>query len=236
MNYKSSSLNHIAIIMDGNRRWAKTQEMDSTFGHITGLENIQNIIQCLIKNNIKYLTLFALSTENLNRDKDEIEFLFSLFQRAIIKYRDFLIRNKIAFKIIGNRKIIDKSLQNEVNNLIKKTQIVKPQCTLVIAFNYGSKQEIINSTKNIAKKVIDKKLTINQINEDVFKKNMQSKSIPDPDLLIRTGGELRISNFLLWQLSYTELYFTKINWPDFSEKDLEDSINDFYQRKRNFGK
>ena len=236
MNYKSSPLNHIAIIMDGNRRWAKARNKDSMFGHKTGLENIPNIIQCSIKYNIKYLTLFAFSTENLSRDVNEIEFLFTLFQQAIIRYEDFLIKNKIAFKIIGDLKIIDKSLQDEINNLIKKTKIAEPKCTLVIAFNYGSKQEIINSTKNIVQKVIDKKLTIDQINEDVFKRNMQSKSIPDPDLLIRTGGELRISNFLLWQLSYTELYFTKINWPDFSEKDLEDFINDFYQRKRNFGK
>jgi undecaprenyl diphosphate synthase len=236
MNYNKDKLEHVAIIMDGNRRWAKTHNQDSKFGHQTGLENIQNIIKHILKHGIKYLTLFAFSTENLNRNKNEIEFLFKLFQNAVIQYEEFLIENKISFRIIGDLKIVDKQLQDGVNNLIDKTEIENPRCTLILAFNYSGRQEIINATKQIAKKAKCDEIDIDFMNEDVFKKNMQSNYIPDPDILIRTGGELRISNFLLWQLSYTELYFTQINWPDFSEQDLEDAVNDFYKRKRNFGK
>jgi undecaprenyl diphosphate synthase len=222
--------------MDGNRRWAKNKNLQVGDGHQAGLINIEKIVKWFSELDIKYLTLFALSVENLNRTKEELDFLFNLFRYAILKYEPFFIENKIGFRIIGNLDIFDEKLVQDVHNLSKKTFELKPKLDLIIAFNYSGRQEIIETTKKLCFDVQNGKLDTKSLNEDLFKKNMESGDIPDPDIIIRTGREERVSNFLLWQLAYSELYFSDKNWPDFSTEDLKKILENYYQRNRNFGK
>ena len=222
------SPSHIAIIMDGNGRWGVKKYNNRDKGHYYGLQNINNVIQNCIKLNIKYLTLYTFSTENWNRPKKEIDYLFYLFKYFYKKNFNNLNKNNIRIKFIGNLKNIPKELKNIIKNIQEKTK-KNNAITVIFAFNYGAKSELINAFKNILK---SKK---KEINEELVSNNLYTKNIPDPDILIRTGGEKRLSNFLLWQISYTELFFIDKYWPDFTFLDLKKIVNTFNVIKRKFG-
>ena len=224
------SPSHIAIIMDGNGRWGLKKYKDRNKGHYFGLQNINKIIKDCIKINIKYLTLYTFSTENWNRPKKEIDYLFFLFKYFYKKNFNKLNKNNIKIKFIGNLKNIPKDLKVIIKKIQDKTKN-NSAITVIFAFNYGAKSELVNAFKNIIKN----KNKVNNINEDLINNNLYTKNIPDPDILIRTGGEKRLSNFLLWQLSYAELYFINKNWPDFNFLDLKQIINTFRVTKRKFG-
>ncbi len=224
------SPSHIAIIMDGNGRWGLKKYKDRNKGHYYGLQNINKIIKDCIKINIKYLTLYTFSTENWNRPKKEIDYLFFLFKYFYKKNFNKLNKNNIKIKFIGNLKNIPKDLKVIIKKIQDKTKN-NDAITVIFAFNYGAKSELVNAFKNIIKN----KNKVNKINEDLINNNLYTKNIPDPDILIRTGGEKRLSNFLLWQLSYAELFFINKNWPDFNFLDLKKIINTFRVTKRKFG-
>ena len=221
-----NSLNHVAIIMDGNGRWGLKKKKSRNFGHKEGLKTVEKIINISIKNKIKYLTLFVFSTENWKRPKKEINFLFNLLENFLLKKIKDLNQNKIRLKIIGLKKF-DKKLNNLLKESEKKTKL-NNNLQINLALNYGSKIEIINAFKRLIKK--------NQkINEKNLTLNLDTKNIPDPEILIRTGDTHRLSNFLLWQLSYTEIFFEKKLWPDFNENDYKRIISKYKKLKRNFG-
>ena len=224
------SPSHIAIIMDGNGRWGLKKYKDRNKGHYFGLQNINKIIKDCVKINIKYLTLYTFSTENWNRPKKEIDYLFFLFKYFYKKNFNTLNKNNIKIKFIGNLKNIPKDLKVIIKKIQDKTKN-NSAITVIFAFNYGAKSELVNAFKNIIKN----KNKVNKINEDLINNNLYTKNIPDPDILIRTGGEKRLSNFLLWQLSYAELFFINKNWPDFNFFDLKKIINTFRVTKRKFG-
>ena len=219
-------LNHVAIIMDGNGRWGLKYKNSRNLGHKAGLNTVEKIIKETIKNKIKFLTLFAFSTENWKRPKKEINYLFNLLENFLINRIEDLHKQNIKLKILGARKFSPK-LNKLLNNSEKKT-LKNTKLQINLALNYGSKSEIINAFK-----IIKKNKTI--ISEKTLSKNLQTKNIPDPDLLIRTGNTKRLSNFLLWQLAYSEIFFEKKLWPDFNEKDYLKIIKEFKLIKRNFG-
>ena len=225
---------HIAIIMDGNGRWAKKKGLPRITGHQYGVNVIKNIIRQCKKMDIKILTLFAFSSENWNRPTIEVSNFMFLFlmtlKKEVIKFH----KEKICFKIIGKIKDLSKDIQKEILYAKKLTKNNKA-FFLNIAINYGGKWDIVQACKSISKDIMDKKIMIDNINEDNFQLKLSLSEYPEPDLFIRTGGEKRISNFLLWQLAYTEYYFTDVLWPDFNEKDLNKAILDFHKRKRKFG-
>ena len=219
-------IHHIAIIMDGNGRWGVKHKKSRNLGHKEGLKTVEKIIKLSIKRNIKYLTLFAFSTENWKRPKNEVNFLFELLENFLKEKINMLIENNIKFKVIGNKIFLSK-----INNLLNKSEkLTKRNSKLQVnlALNYGSKNELVNSFKNILKK--NKK-----INEKTIAKYLYTSKIPDPDLLIRTGNTRRLSNFMLWQLAYSEIYFEKKLWPDFNENDFDKILTNFKKVKRNFG-
>ena len=219
-------IKHVAIIMDGNGRWGIKHKKSRNFGHKEGLKTVEKIIKSSIKNKIKYLTLFAFSTENWKRPKKEVTYLFNLLENFLLNRIDDLHKQNIRLKIIGI-----KSFSKKLNNLLsyseKKTSKNK-KLQINLALNYGSKIEILSAFKKISKKKVI-------LNEKNFNKYLQTKDIPDPDLLIRTGNTNRLSNFLLWQLAYSEIFFEKKLWPDFSIKDYNRIIKSFKKIKRNFG-
>ena len=219
---------HIAIIMDGNGRWGLKKYNDRNKGHFYGLQNINKVIKNCIKLHIKYLTLYTFSTENWNRPKKEIEYLFFLFKFFYQKNFNKINKNNIRIKFIGDLKNIPADLKVIIKKIQEKTKN-NNRITVVFAFNYGAKSELINAFKKIHK---NKK---NKINEELISNNLYTKNIPDPDILVRTGGEKRLSNFLLWQLSYAELFFIEKSWPDFNFFDLKKIVNKFSGIKRRFG-
>ena len=218
---------HVAIIMDGNGRWGKKYKNSRNAGHKAGVNTVEIIINESIKNKIQFLTLYTFSTENWKRPKKEINFLFSLLENFLIKKIDELIKGDIKIKFIGNLKTLPKTLQKLMKEAEKKTS-TNNKIKVNIALNYGSKSEIINAVKVINKN--KKKITEKNIENNLYTKNM-----PNPDILIRTGETQRLSNFLLWQLAYTEIFFEKKLWPDFKAKDYNIIINKFKIIKRNFG-
>ncbi len=220
-------IKHVAIIMDGNGRWGLNKRKSRNFGHKEGLKSVEKIIKETIKKNIKFLTLYAFSTENWKRPRNEIKYLFNLLENYLKNKILNLHKNGIKIKIIGNKKRFSKKLNKLLMNVEKKTFNNK-RLQINLALNYGSKDEIINSIKIIKKK--KKKIKISNIN-----KNLYTKGIPDPDILIRTGDTNRLSNFLLWQIAYTEIFFEKKLWPDFSEKDYIKILKKYKKIKRNFG-
>tara|TARA_B100000989_G_scaffold285442_1_gene253170 strand:- start:241 stop:915 length:675 start_codon:yes stop_codon:yes gene_type:complete len=220
-------LNHVAIIMDGNGRWGLKNKNSRNAGHKAGLNTVEKIIKETIKNNIKFLSLYAFSTENWKRPKKEINFLFNLLENFLENKIDELNKQKIRLKIIG-KKNFSLKLNNLLNVSEKKTSKNK-RLQINLALNYGSKTELINAFKDLRK---NKEI----FNEKNLRKYLQTKNIPDPDVLIRTGSTKRLSNFLLWQLAYSEIFFEKKLWPDFTEKDYNKIIKDFKRIKRNFGK
>ena len=222
------SPSHIAIIMDGNGRWGLKKYKDRNKGHYYGLQNINKIIKDCLKINIKYLTLYTFSTENWNRPKKEVNYLFYLFKYFYKKNFIKLNKNNIRIKFIGDLINIPKDLKAIIKKIQEKTKN-NDKITVIFAFNYGAKSELINAFK----KILKNKNKI--INEELVSNNLYTKYVPDPDILIRTGGEKRLSNFLLWQLSYAELFFINKNWPDFNFFDLKKIINTFRVTKRKFG-
>ena len=220
-------IKHVAIIMDGNGRWGLKKKGSRNYGHRAGLNTVEQIIKETLKQKIKHLTLYTFSTENWKRPKKEILFLFSLLENFLIKKIENLIKNQIKLKIIGNKKKLSLKLQKLLIESEKKT-FKNNKLQINLALNYGSKEEILNSFKLINKQ--KKKVTEKNIND-----NLYTKFIPNPDLLIRTGNTQRLSNFLLWQLAYTEIFFEKKLWPDFKRNDYKKIINKFRLLKRNFG-
>ena len=220
-------IKHVAIIMDGNGRWGTKKKKSRNFGHKQGLKTVEKIIKESIRKKIKYLTLYAFSTENWKRPKNEINYLFSLLYNFLTNKIDELDKEKIRLFVIGKKKFSKK-----LNNLLKYSEKLtskNKKLQINLALNYGSKSEIINAINNLK----NKNLTINTKN---ISRNLYTKNIPDPDILIRTGNRKRLSNFLLWQLAYSEIYFEDKLWPDFNEKDYNRILNKFKKTKRNFGK
>ncbi len=222
---------HIAIIMDGNGRWAKKRLLPRISGHRRGLESVKTVITQCQKLNIPFLTLFAFSTENWLRPTQEVDFLMSLFQDSIKKESSSLIKNNIRFKLIGDRKPFPKKLIDKIKDLENLTE-KNTGLTLSIAINYGGRWDIVNAVNEYRKKNHFKK----PFTQKNLIQNLSLNFAPDPDLLIRTGGEKRISNFLIWQFSYTELYFTETLWPDFNEKAFISALIEFQKRERRYGK
>lgn len=232
---KETNLKHIAIIMDGNRRWAKKRMLPSAAGHKKGVEALRATLKACAKFNVKYLTVYAFSTENWKRDKEEVEFLMSLLAKTIVNEVPKFIENDIKLTFIGDRKSLNKEIIEVLEFGEKETAHCKT-LNLQIAFNYGARMEITNAVKALAKKVQDGEIKTEEINENLISENLYTSSIPDPDLLIRTGGEKRISNYLLWQIAYSEIYVTDIFWPEFDEIALAGAILEFNSRQRRFGK
>ncbi|MBQ8886178.1 MAG: isoprenyl transferase [Candidatus Gastranaerophilales bacterium] len=232
---KNTNFQHVAIIMDGNRRWAKKRLLPSAAGHKKGVEALRSTLKACAKFGIKYLTVYAFSTENWNRDKEEVEFLMSLLAKTIVNEVPEFIENDIKLTFIGDRKTLSKDIIEVLEFGEKETAHCKT-LNLQIAFNYGARMEITNAFKALAEKVKNGKLELNEINEDLISQNLYTSNIPDPDLLIRTGGEQRISNYLLWQCAYSEIYITDIFWPEFDENALADAVLEFNSRQRRFGK
>ena len=224
-------LNHVAIIMDGNGRWGLKYKKSRNEGHKEGLITIEKIIKETIKQKIKYLTLYAFSTENWNRPKREVNALMSLLVSTINKETKTLLDNNIRLEAIGNIEELPTKCQSELKESIEKTKHGN-RTTLILALSYSSRWEIINAIKQIVKNEVSEK----NINEELFSQYLTTKGVPNPELLIRTSGEQRISNFLLWQIAYSELYFTDILWPEFRREDLFEAIYKFQQRERRFGK
>ncbi len=219
--------NHVAIIMDGNGRWALQKGKSRNYGHQRGLRAIEKIVDYSIKKKISYLTLFTFSSENWKRPKKEVNFLFKLLENYFKKNLLKVIKSGIKVKIIGNRSKLASNLRKIIKLVENKTKKNK-KILVQLALNYGSKQEIINSLKIVNKK--KQKVTIKN-----FEKTLYTSSFPDPDILIRTGGQRRLSNFLLWQIAYTEIFFVKKMWPDFNNNDFQKILNEFKKIKRNFG-
>jgi len=226
---------HIAIIMDGNGRWAKKNGMDRYMGHKEGVASVRKITEATGRLGVDYLTLYTFSTENWNRPKEEVDALMSLMISAIHDDSGELMTNNVRLRIMGDINRLPLSTHQSLREVVKKTS-ENTGLNLTLALSYSSRWEITEAAKTIAAEVKAGTITIDQINEETFSEHLATVGIPDPDLLIRTGGEQRISNYLLWQLAYAELYFTDAYWPDFHEENLYEAILDYQQRERRFGK
>lgn len=226
---------HIAIILDGNRRWAKKRGMPTLQGHTEGADNLERIARYCSKLGVKYLTVYAFSTENWKRTEDEVKYLMNLMAEYIGSFEVRFKDSNAVIRLVGNIDRLPKKLQDSIIKIEEKTKN-NTGLILNLCINYGGREEIVNATKAIADKVASGDLKLDDINEDMFPNYLRTGNIPDPDLFIRAGGEKRLSGFLLWQSSYSELYFSDVLWPDFNENELDKAINEFNSRKRNFGK
>jgi undecaprenyl diphosphate synthase len=226
---------HLAIIMDGNGRWAKQKGLMRALGHESGAESVKENIKASAKLGIEFLTLYAFSTENWNRPAIEVNTLMKLLIRSLKKEVKTLQDNNIKLNAIGNLEKLPKSAQSELLDVINKTKD-NTRMTLTLALSYGSREEIVNAVRNISDKVKNNIISIDSIDDSIINEHLYTRNLPEVDLLIRTSGEHRISNFLLWQIAYAELYFTDILWPDFKEKDLYEAIISYQKRERRFGK
>lgn len=225
---------HIAIIMDGNRRWAKERGLDPKLGHKKGAETLEKIASYANEIGLKYMTVYAFSTENWKRTKEEIGALMLLLQTYLDRFLNKESLRNIRVRVLGDVESLDKGLKESIYKIVEKSKN-NTGLTLNIAFNYGGRAEIIRAVKNISNQFKNNEIEIDDINEDLISKNLYTAGEPEPDLLIRPGGEFRISNFLLWQLAYTEFLFIDKFWPDFSEEDLLNAIKTFEKRNRKFG-
>ena len=232
---KDNLPNHIAIIMDGNGRWAKEKNMPRAIGHTNGVKSALSISELCAKLGVKYLTLYTLSLENLSRPKLEVSSLMLLLSNSIKNELAKMKSNNVQFNVIGARDKLSKKINNQLDFAISETSN-NNGLKLSLALAYSSREEIINCVKLISRKVTDKKININDIDCEVINNHLFTHNIPDPDLLVRTGSENRLSNFLLWQSAYTELFFSKKYWPDFKDEDLCEAIYDFQNRDRRFGR
>ncbi|QER41716.1 isoprenyl transferase [Thermodesulfobacterium sp. TA1] len=226
---------HVAIIMDGNGRWAKKHGLPRIYGHKVGAETAKKIIEKTYELNIPYLTLFAFSKENWGRPKEEVEGIWELFRIYLQKERPFLLEKGIRLKVIGDRKDLSEDLRNLIAEVEEETKH-NSRLNLCLALSYGGRDEILKAVKEIAQKAKQGLLDPEKIDEEVFRKHLYTQDIPDPDLLIRTSGEERLSNFLLFQTAYTELYFTPVYWPEFNEEEYLKALYSYQQRERRFGK
>lgn len=227
--------NHVAIIMDGNGRWAKLIGKPRIFGHKNGVNSVKQVIEASVEMGIKFLTLYAFSTENWNRPKLEVKTLMALLVSSLKKELKTLQKNNIKLNAIGSIENLPSQVHNELFEVINKTKN-NTALTLTLALSYGSREEIVNVIKNLSEKVVNNNLSIEEINEKIINNHLYTFSLPDVDLMIRTSGEKRISNFLLWQIAYAELYFCNTLWPDFKKDDLFKAIEDYQKRERRFGK
>lgn len=225
---------HIAIIMDGNGRWAKKRSMPRVFGHKQGAKSVRNITTACAELGVRYLTLYAFSTENWKRPAQEVGFLMKLLSDYLDKETKTLMKNNIRLLTIGEIDKMDKAVYAKLQS-VKKITSKNSGLTLILALNYGSKREITRALKSIASDVKNKKIKPSDINEELISSKLFTAGIPDPELLIRTSGEMRISNFLLWQIAYSEIYITDILWPDFGKNNLLRAIEEFNRRERRYG-
>ena len=225
---------HIAIIMDGNRRWAKAKGKPASFGHKEGAKTLEKIVRYANKIGLEYITVYAFSTENWKRAEEEVKALMFLFQSYLNDYSKRADSENIKVQFLGDRTALSPAMQNSMSECIERTKN-NTGVTFNIAINYGGRDEILRAIKNIAQDVKDNKLQIDEISEQIVSDNLYTKKQPDPDLLIRTSGEMRLSNFLPWQLVYSEFLFVNKNWPDFTEQDLDNAIEEFQRRTRKFG-
>ncbi len=226
---------HVAIIMDGNGRWAKARMMPRIVGHRKGVETVRSIVEECSRIGIRYLTLFAFSAENWSRPKTEVRSLMGLLKKYIRMEVPRMMQNNIRFNIIGNRQELPDDVMAGVEEAIARTAD-NTGMTLTLALSYGSRQELLHAAACCAADLASGRITTAELNEERFSSYLYSAAMPDPDLLIRTSGETRISNFLLWQLAYTELYFTEVNWPDFDHRELYRALADYQARERRFGR
>jgi len=226
---------HLAIIMDGNGRWAKQKGFLRAFGHENGTKSVRLTVEACAKLGIANLTLYAFSTENWNRPKLEVDTLMKLLISSLKKELKTLQDNNISLNTIGNIEMLPQSAQKELLDVVEKTK-GNSRMVLTLALSYGSREEIINAVKKISDKVKNNIISIDAIDESIINQHLYTQNLPDVDLLIRTSGEHRISNFLLWQIAYAELYFTEVLWPDFKEEDLYEAIISYQKRERRFGK
>lgn len=225
---------HIAIIMDGNGRWAKQKGEQRAFGHASGVESVREALTAASEIGVKHLTLYAFSTENWNRPKDEVEALMNLLVQTILSEVEQLNKNKVRLKAIGDIENLPNECREALLEAIDKTK-ENDRIDLILALSYSSRWEIERAMKSIAQDYADKKISLKEINQDLISSKLSTNGIPDPELLIRTSGECRVSNFLLWQIAYSELHFTPVLWPDFKQEHLFQAILDYQGRERRFG-
>ena len=233
-NLENGYPEHIAIIMDGNRRWARNKGLEVKEGHKKGAETLQNIAKYCNDIGIKYLTVYAFSTENWKRSKEEVGTLMLLLKNYLTEFSRKANTENMRLKVLGDITALEKGLQNSIQKAVERTK-ENTGLTVNIAFNYGGRDEITRAVKKIATKIKNKEIDIDDINEKLISDNLYTKGEPDPDLLIRTSGEIRTSNFLPWQLVYSEFCFVEKNWPDFNEEDLLETIKVYQNRNRKFG-
>ena len=227
--------NHIAIIMDGNGRWAQEQGQDRLFGHYQGVESVRDVVEGCAELGIGYLTLYAFSTENWDRPEYEVTGLMELLVSTIRKEAEVLNKNNIRLHVIGDINMLPQTARAELNEAFELTA-ANTGLNLIMALSYSGRWELLNAVKSIAAAVEENRLNVADIDQNIFQQHLCTANFPDPELMIRTGGEFRISNFLLYQLAYAELYFTDVRWPDFRKKNLYEAIADYQNRERRFGK
>uniref|UniRef100_A0A7C3J664 Isoprenyl transferase n=1 Tax=candidate division WOR-3 bacterium TaxID=2052148 RepID=A0A7C3J664_UNCW3 len=224
---------HVAIIMDGNGRWAKLRGKDRLYGHRKGVESVRRIIKYSAKIGVKYLTLYTFSTENWNRPKNEVDGLMKLFSKLLEQEIPELYKNNVKILFIGRKNRLSKEL---LDRMVNAQEVTKNNTglTLILAFDYGGRQEIVDACREVCRRL--KLNQLEKLDNEEFSKYLYLPDVPDPDLVIRTSGEFRISNFLLWQTAYSEFYFTEVLWPDFDEKEFDKALEDYSKRERRFGK
>lgn len=232
---KETNLQHIAIIMDGNRRWAKEKNLPSALGHKKGVDALKATLRACNDFGIKYLTVYAFSTENWNRKQEEVDFLMDLFAQTLKNELQEMHKENVIINFIGDLEKLNPKLQEILHNAVEVTKN-NTGVNFQIAFNYGSRLEMLNAVQNIAKRIQNGEIKPEDITEQMVSENLYTKNIPDPDLLIRTSGEKRISNYLLWQIAYSEIYVTEQYWPDFDKQSLADAVCEYHSRSRRFGK
>lgn len=226
---------HVAVIMDGNGRWAKMHQKHRLFGHVNGVQSVREVTEAAVELGVKYLTLYTFSLENWNRPKEEVDGLMDLLVENIVKETALFHKNHIRLRTIGNIGMLPEKVRVMLEKCMEETAHYDA-LNLILALSYSSREEITMAVKSIAKSVADGSLNADDINDDVVSNHLYTKNIPDPDLIIRTSGEVRISNFLLWQIAYTEFYFVDTLWPDFKKEDFYMAILNYQQRERRFGK
>ncbi len=234
MSDKNNVPRHVAIIMDGNGRWAKEKGLPRTAGHHEGIKRIEEILEAAADSGVRFLTLFAFSTENWKRSKIEIGILMRSLNNFLGRRLGELMKQGVRLMVIGRRRPIPDYLWKQLGKAQEATKDNKG-LTVILAFNYGARQEIVDAAKKAAGEILSGRLSIDDLNEENFGRFLYTAEVPDPDLLIRTSGETRLSNFLLWQLSYAEFYFTDTYWPDFGKKELAEALKDYASRARRFG-
>ncbi len=226
---------HVAVIMDGNGRWAKKRGLPRIVGHQKGVDSLKNLLRCCDDWGVEILTAYAFSTENWGRPLNEVDFLMMLFERVLRRELAEMMKENVKIRFLGDLKALPDSLQKEINHAMKETEN-NQGIQFNVATNYGSRQEIINVCKTIASKVKEDKLAVDDIDEELFEQHLYTKGMVNPDLLIRTSGEMRVSNFLLWQIAYAEIYVTETLWPDFNRSEFHKALLNYQGRERRFGK